>query len=40
MWAEVMGGMTFFEIQILEAFGLIAPLFNPNLAVTLVAFRR
>jgi hypothetical protein len=37
MWAEVVGGRRFFGTQILEGFGLIAPLSNPNLAVTLVA---
>jgi hypothetical protein len=39
MWAEVVGGMSFFDTQILEGFGLIAPLSNPNLSVTLIAIR-
>jgi hypothetical protein len=30
MWAEVVGGMRFFHTQILEGFGLIAPLSNPD----------
>ena len=37
MWAEVVGGMRFFYTQILEGSGLIAPLSNPDLTVTLIA---
>jgi hypothetical protein len=37
MWAEVVGGMSFFYTQILEGSGLIAPLSNPDLTVTLIA---
>ena len=37
MRAEVVGGMRFFYTQILEGSGLIAPLSNPDLTVTLIA---
>jgi hypothetical protein len=37
MWAEVVGGMRFFYTRILEDSGLIAPLSNPDLTVTLIA---